>query len=274
MQRSVSALTLLFVALSTMIGSGWLFAPFYVAKLAGAAAILSWVAGAVFMLVIAMPLAELTTMFPVSGAQARFMMLSHGNFASFVFAFMTWLAFAAIAPTETIGILQYLSIHVPWLVHQTNGDVNLSFAGFWVAAAVLLLMCVINLASIKWLARCNNALAIIKLIVPLIAAIAIIVVGMHWQNFKSFTADTYIHVFSALSIGGIVMSFSGFSAALSLAGETKNPHKVIPMVLVGSLVCCLLIYGLLQIAFTGGVSTENLANGWQNLQLAIVPALL
>lgn len=55
------------LALSSLIGSGWLFGSGTAARVAGPAAIISWVIGAAIMILIAFNYVELGTMFPESG---------------------------------------------------------------------------------------------------------------------------------------------------------------------------------------------------------------
>jgi amino acid transporter len=67
LHREVSTIGLLFVCLGSVIGSGWLFGALYASQIAGPAAIISWVLGALVMLVLALVHAELGGMYPVPG---------------------------------------------------------------------------------------------------------------------------------------------------------------------------------------------------------------
>src|SRR5258707_14476083 len=57
---------------TSIIGSGWLFAPLSAALLIGGAAVLDWVIAGVVVIVLALCHAELGAMYPVSGGTARF----------------------------------------------------------------------------------------------------------------------------------------------------------------------------------------------------------
>lgn len=268
LKRSVGPVGLMFTAISGILGSAWLFGPFYAAQIAGPAAIVSWFIGAVVMLIIAMTFAELTSMFPITGAHARFMQFSHGSMASFLFGWIMWLGYAAVAPAETMAILQYLSSSFPALVTDKAGVTVLSTMGYWIAGLVLLGMCIINLISIKWLARYNAVVVWIKMIVPVLVAVVIIALLFKPHQFVShgFMPNGWQGTLSALSLGGVIFAFSGYAPAIVLAGEAKNPQKTIPLVLGGALFICFLIYASLQIALIGGVDDQSLANGWSHLQ--------
>ncbi|RCW47000.1 amino acid permease-like protein, partial [Halopolyspora algeriensis] len=82
-RRDVNKLSLLFTGVGAIIGSGWLFGALYASQIAGPAAILSWIIGAIMIMIIGLVYAELAVMFPVVGGIIRFPHYSFGSFASF-----------------------------------------------------------------------------------------------------------------------------------------------------------------------------------------------
>jgi amino acid transporter len=258
----------MFTAVSGILGSAWLFSPYYAAEIAGPAALLSWIIGALATLMIALTFAELTCLFPVSGGNARFIYFSHGVLSSFLFSWIMWLGYAAVAPAETMGVLQYLASAWPNLIVEKNQLTVLSHSGYWVAALVLFGMCIINLISIKWLSRYNAVIVWVKMIVPVIVASSILSLSFNWHNFHQFGGFMpygFKGVAAALSTGGVVFAFAGYAPAIVLAGEAKNPQKVIPLVLAGALFICFLLYFLLEICFIGAQSPAALSHGWHSL---------
>ncbi|MDE2023301.1 MAG: amino acid permease, partial [Gammaproteobacteria bacterium] len=67
LRKDAGVIGLLFVGVSTMIGSGWLFGPMHAAKDAGPLSIGSWAIAAVAVGLIALVYAELGPMFTKSG---------------------------------------------------------------------------------------------------------------------------------------------------------------------------------------------------------------
>ena len=268
MTRTISPMALMFTAISGIVGSAWLFGPLYASQIAGPGSLLSWLIGAIAMLVIAMTLAELTSMFPVTGAHARFMLFSHGALSSFVFGWIMWLGYATVAPAETMGILQYLGSSFPILLKTENGTAVLSDWGYLASAGILFLMCLINCIGVKWLTRYNAVMVWIKLIVPLAVGIIIIALLFQPHNFvtPSFMPNGWQSTLSALSMGGVIFAFAGSAPAITLTGEAKNAQKTIPFVLAGALLISFAIYFLLQVAFIGAVSPAALTHGWTHLQ--------
>src|SRR5262245_29050635 len=129
LQRSIGTCGLLFAAVGGIVGSGWLFGPFYAAQFAGPASTLSWVIGGIFMIIIALTFAELFSMFPVAGVTVRFLQCSHGPLVSFTMAWIGWLSAAAVALIETMALIQYASNYIPGLMQKTGGTNVLTFAG-------------------------------------------------------------------------------------------------------------------------------------------------
>src|SRR5476649_1466321 len=106
LNRRFTPFSLLLLSINGMVGSAWLFAPLYAAKIAGPAAIIAWLIGGIATVVIALTFAELSVMFPVAGGTAQIPQLSHGTFTSFIMSWVAWLAALTMAPIEVQAILQ------------------------------------------------------------------------------------------------------------------------------------------------------------------------
>ena len=91
-KNKISLFSGVMLALSSLIGSGWLFGSGTAAKVAGPAAIISWVIGAAIMILIAFNYVELGTMFPESGGMSRFAQYSHGPLLGFLAAWANWVS--------------------------------------------------------------------------------------------------------------------------------------------------------------------------------------
>lgn len=270
MQRRIPIYALLLSSVSAIIGSGWLFAAFYSAKLAGPASLISWLIGGAMMIAIAFVFAELSAMLPISGSSTRVPQFTHGTLTSFIFSWAIWLAYVAVPPTEVQAVLQYSSYFFPGLVH--NADGSLAKEGYFAATFLMLLITTINIFSLRWLLNFNSGLTILKIAIPLLVG------GVILANF--FSVHAVIHpansafmpmgwhgVLAAISTGGIVFAFNGFKQACELAGEAKRPSLALPIAVIGSVSICLIIYATLQLGFLSSLNLSNLANGWQNLDL-------
>src|SRR3954466_8127480 len=72
LRREVGLVGLTFISLGSIIGSGWLLGALSAARIAGPAALVSWVLAAVIIAVLALIHAELGAAYPTSGGTARF----------------------------------------------------------------------------------------------------------------------------------------------------------------------------------------------------------
>ena len=70
LQRDLSLTNLILAVVTGTIGSGWLFAPYFTAKLAGGGSLLAWSVGGFMAFLLALVFAELGSVVPSSGALA------------------------------------------------------------------------------------------------------------------------------------------------------------------------------------------------------------
>src|SRR5476649_421714 len=121
LNRRFTPMTLLMLSINGMVGSAWLFAPLYAAKIAGSGAIIAWLIGGLGTAVIAITFAELSVLFPVAGGTAQIPQMSHGTLTSFIVGWIAWLAALTMAPIEVQAILQYASTYFSSLVYLKEG---------------------------------------------------------------------------------------------------------------------------------------------------------
>jgi len=271
--RTITPMGLLLAGIGSVIGSGWLFGPLYAAQIAGPAAALSWIIGGILMIVIALTFAELGTAFPVAGGMIQYAQVSHGSLVSFLIGWMVWISSVSVAPVETMGLLQYVANYIPGLMISKEGSHILTHIGMLTAAAIMFLMCILNYFGAQFFSRSNNLITTIKLIVPILTIIVLISMSFHSTNFHNestggFAPFGWHGVFAALPLGGVIYAFIGSNTVLQLAGETKNPQRSIPFALIGSMLFCILLYTLLQIAFIGALTPSSFAAGWSHLHFS------
>ncbi len=270
LKRSITMPGLLFAAIAGIMGSGWLFGPFFAAKVAGPASILSWVLGGGLMIIIAITFAELASAFPVAGGSVRFLQFSHGTLASFTMAWVAWISSSAVAPIETLAMLQYISSSYPGLTHMVSGVSVLTETGFAYAAILMMVMCIINYFGVRLLSKTNGLIVFVKLAVPILTIIFLFSHVFHAQNLTSmgFAPMGLKGIVAALPTAGVIFSFIGYSPAIQLAGEAKNPKRAIPFAIIGALIIAVTTYILLQVAFIESLKPSEIQAGWQNLALS------
>jgi amino acid transporter len=269
LRRDAGIIGLLFASTTSMIGSGWLFGALHASKIAGPLSLLSWILGAVIIMLIALCFAELASLFPRSGALVHMSHASHGEGLGRVWGWMLFLSYIAVPPVEAESIVTYANNLYPGLV---GSDGVLTATGFVACAVLVGLLALLNLLAIRWLLAVNNTVTWWKIAVPLLTAIVLIVAGAHeigplWTGGTSvWTAASGSYdpngVFIALPAAGIVFSFLGFRTAIDLGGESANPGRNIPLAVIGAVLLSAFVYILLQLGFLNSVKPQDIANGW------------
>ncbi|MCP3757180.1 APC family permease [Streptomyces sp. TBY4] len=272
-KKGLSLFALIMIGLGSIFGSGWLFGAGQAAAVAGPAAIIAWVIGAVFIGMIAMSYAEVGAAYPLPGSMARFGTISHGPVLGFITGWAVWIAIAALIPIESIAGTQYMS---SWNFGWAKGLVEnggLTTSGMAMALFLTVALWLACYWSVALLAKANNLLTLVKFAIPVLAVIALIASGFHTGNFTDhggFAPNGWPAVMTAVTTSGVVFAFNGFQAVVNLGGAAKNPGRAIPLALVGALSLGLVIYLALQIAFIGGVPPEKLAEagGWSGINFS------
>jgi len=145
-----------FLGISTIIGSGWLFAPYKAAQIAGPAALLSWMIGAIIIGLLAMCFIEIAGLYPVRGLSAIIPTLSHNKFFGFPFALSNWLGVVAVIALEAEGTIQYLIRLVPSLADLFFIHSQFTFYGSLLAVGLVFFFFLANYWGVRVLAKTNN----------------------------------------------------------------------------------------------------------------------
>jgi amino acid transporter len=264
LRRDAGVIGLLYASLGSIIGSGWLFGALHAAVQAGPWSILSWVIGAGAILLLAFAFAELSTMFPNSGALVHMTHVSHGDFVGKVWSWILFLAFVSVPPVEVSAVLTYANNYIPGLIDPQTG--LMTGAGMGWAALLLAAVVALNFLSVRWVLGINSAATWWKLAIPIATIVILMVYSFHPANIVAHAASTpKSGMFTAVATAGIVFSFLGFQQAIALAGETRNPNRYVPIAVISSVLIGMLIYVGLQVAFITALDPHDISNGWQHL---------
>jgi len=265
LRRDAGRIGLLFASIGGMVGSGWLFGALNAAKIAGPAAVISWVIGGIAVLLLAFVFAELSTLFPRAGAVIVFPKLCFGPLAAQIFSWINFLAYVSVAPVEAVAVVSYGNNFIPGLVVAGSGVLTLK--GLAAAVALMVMFIVINLLAIRFVLAVNSAITWWKLLVPALTVSTLITVHFRAANFTQFgfAPAGAGGILAAVSGSGIIFTFLGFRQAIELAGESANPARNLPFAIIGSILLCLALYCGLQIAFIGALTPADLAKGWAHL---------
>jgi len=263
--REVGLIGLMWASMGSIIGSGWLFGAQEALIIAGPAAIISWVVGALCILVLALVHAELGGMYPVSGGTARFPHYAFGGAVGASFGWFSWLQAATVAPIEVSAMLTYAE-HYEFSDGVINPDTAvLTTTGIVVAIILMALMTAINFLGVKKLAATNSAMTWWKIAVPLLTIFVLAVVNFDTSNLTAangFNPGGLKAILLGVSTGGIIFSYPGFEQADQLAGESSNPRRDVPIAIIGSIAIGTIIYIALQVTFLMALPSSAIGSTW------------
>jgi APA family basic amino acid/polyamine antiporter len=117
--------------------------------------------------------------------------------------------------------------------------------------------------GIRESAKFNNAIVIIKLTVLSLFIVfgAMQVIPQNWVPFIPENTGQFGHYgWSGIFRGAGVIFFAyiGFDSVSSLAQETRNPQKDMPLGIIGSLIACTMVYIAVALVLTGVVKYDLL----------------
>ncbi len=255
------------IGFSNILGSGWLFAAMYAAQTAGPAALLSWVGAGLLSALVALVMIELGASRPEGGGTARWPLYASGRLVGTMVGWSVLLSVGGTA-AEITAIMQYAAHYLPGLY---NGH-TLTFSGLGLALGLSVVLTALNWFGVQLFSRVNNAVAVFKVVVPVVTVIALFASGLHSSGrltaHGGFAPYGYAACLSALSAGGIVYSVNGFQAPLDFSGEARNPRRTMPTSVLSGIGLSLALYLGLQLAFLYAVPDRLLGHGWQGVDFS------
>ena len=271
MAKKIGLVSATFLGLTSILGSGWLFAAYRAAQVAGPAAIFAWIIAMVMIALLAFCLIEVVSRYPIRGLSAVIPFLTHNKHFGFPFAIANWLGVVAVVGLEAEAVVQYLIHLVPTWSPQLFSHGHFTTLGDLLAIGLVIVFTLLNFWGARMMTRVNNVLSVLKLIIPIVVGLAVIGVAFHPAHFSiqqgHFIPYGVGSIFTAILSTGIIIAFNGFQTVVSFASEVDKPARTIGWSIILALLLALGVYLLLQIAFIGGVPTPLLSHGWAALKM-------
>ena len=257
LRKTMGLTQLTALSLGAIIGSGWLFAVLGADATAGPASMFSWLIGGVCVLFIAFTYMEISGMLPRSGALSRYPQLTHGGYTGMVLGWAYLLSAVTVPTIEAEASVTYLSNKFPGIGLIPPHSTILSWPkGIMLGYGFMLFFFVLNFVGIRLLSEINRWVVLWKLVIPTLTFIFVFV-AFRGSNYGSAVGGIAplgaSPIFGAVATTGIVFSFLGFRQALEYAGEARNPQRDVPRATIISVGTGIVLYTLLQVAFTGAI---------------------
>lgn len=279
----LGAVNLVLLGIGAIIGAGlFVRTAAAAANNAGPAVTISFIIAAIGCALAGLCYAEFSAMTPVAGSAYTYSYATMGELFAWVIGWDLVLEYALGAATVAIAWSQYFNklisnfigseycipyqwCHSPFESKDINGVtvhgiVNLP------AVLILFLLTLILIRGIKESAVFNAIVVSVKVLIVLLF------IGLGWQFIDPANHTPYIPEVEQLtkevagqqithSFGGwwgilagagvVFFAFIGFDAVSTVAQETKNPKRDMPIGILGSLAICTVLYILFSYVLTG-----------------------
>ncbi|KAG8062842.1 hypothetical protein GUJ93_ZPchr0003g17408 [Zizania palustris] len=214
----------------------------------GPAVVISYVVSGVSAMLSVFCYTEFAVEIPVAGGSFAYLRVELGDFVAFVAAGNILLEYciggAAVARAWTSYFATLLNHHPnDFRIHATSLSADYSRLDP-IAVVVIALVCAFAVISTKGSSRFNYVLSIVHVAV----IVFIIVAGLtkaDTSNMRDFTPYGARGIFAASAV--LFFAYIGFDAVSTMAEETKNPARDIPIGLVGAMALTTALYCILAV---------------------------
>lgn len=185
---------------------------------------------------------ELTSMFPKAGSEHEFARQVFPNWVSFTTGWGMAVALVVAAAAVSLGFARYLHEFV---------DINEHVASL----SLLVLVGALSITGMQHARWLVVALSVIQVG----GLVGVVLVGAHHIGDVSLTSG---HGFSGVLSGASIIFFAyiGFDEVITLAEETKDPHRTVPRALMLALAISTVLYVLVAIVAVSVLGASGLAS--------------
>ncbi|XP_059437211.1 cationic amino acid transporter 1-like [Corylus avellana] len=260
MKKTLNWWDLMWFGIGAVIGAGiFVLTGLEAREHAGPAVVLSYVVSGVSALLSVFCYTEFAVEIPVAGGSFAYLRVELGDFMAFIAAGNILLEYviggAAVARSWT-SYFATLCNHKPndfrIVAHGLSEDYKYLDP---IAVVVITAICVLAVLSTRGSSRFNYIASIFHVVVLLFIIIAGLIKA-DTKNYTPFAPFEARGIFKASAV--LFFAYVGFDAVSTMAEETKNPARDIPIGLVGSMVITTLAYCLLAVTLCLMQSYETL----------------
>ncbi|PVX47830.1 amino acid/polyamine/organocation transporter (APC superfamily) [Flavobacterium sp. 103] len=289
LKRSLGALNLVAIGVGVIIGAGlFSLTGIAAANNSGPAVILSFVIAAVGCAFSALCYAEFASMVPVSGSAYTYAYATLGELFAWIIGWDLILEYSVGAATVGISWSQYLvkflekfDIFIPPQLVLSPFETATLADGSIVRGIVNLPSILIIALITSIIIRGTKGSALFNaIVVALKVGVVIVFIALGWQyidpaNYHPFIPNN-TGTFGEFGWSGVLRGagvvffvFIGFDIVATMAQETKNPQRNMPIGILGSLLVCTVLFILFGYVMTGLANYTEFKNSAAPVAIAI-----
>lgn len=252
--RAVGSLSAIAIVVGTIIGSGIFMVPHDVALQVGSipTVLLVWLAGGALALAGSLSLAELAAATPEAGGVYIYLRDAYGKLTAFLYG---WAVLLVIESGGIATLAVAFSIYSSTFFPLTHAEQKL------VAVAAIAILTLVNIAGVRHAAGVQTLFTVAKL------TGAAIIVGFaffarHITPIAPAPGHAATHAtLSSLGVAliGVLWAYHGWHHLSHVAGEVKNPSKVLPRSFFWGAVIVVAVYLTANLAYLRVLSLPVMA---------------
>lgn len=262
LHRTLNAFDLTILGIGAIIGVGiFVLTGTSSARFAGPGIVLSFVISGAACAFTALCYAEFSSLIPVAGSAYNYAYVTLGELIAWIIGWDLILEYIVASIAVAIGwsgyfvnILKAVGVPIPVWCSSAPGTIPGAVINL-PAILIVLFLTTILVIGIKESARFTSIMVFVKLVTVLV----FILVGIfnikpaNWVPFMPFG-------FKGVMTGAAIVFFAyiGFDAVSTVAEETKNPQRNMPIGIILSLAICTFLYLVVAAVLTGMVSYREL----------------
>jgi basic amino acid/polyamine antiporter, APA family len=222
-----------------------------------------WASGGIIALCGALSYGELGAAMPGAGGEYLFLSKLYHPVFGFLSGWVSFIVgFSAPIAASALGFSEYFTRAIPglavWL--QNAGITGPDLTKKILAVSVILVFTFIHYRGIKYGARIQNVLTLLKILLIVILLTAGFSSGKgDFSNFAkggTLPSDLAGWKTIGLSLMWIMFAYSGWNASTYLGAEIKNPSRNLPGSLIYGTIIVLILYLGINILYVYGIEPE------------------
>ena len=242
------------ISSGAMISSGLFILPVIAYKYSGPSIVIAYFLAGILMIPSILSKSELLSAMPKSGGTYFFIERSFGPILGIFGGLSSWFSMSLKSAFALVGIGVFLEYIVP---NASMADPHFYMQVKMIAMGFCLFFIVINILSVNLTARIQNSMVVFLLLVCA-AYIFLGLKGVSLDNLKPILPQESGPFFSV--VGLIFISYGGLTKVASIAEDTENPSRTIPLGMFLSFLVVQAIYCLSVAVTIGVLGPEQMAS--------------
>ncbi len=227
---------------------------------------LAWIVGAFYSMMGAWSLSEVAAMIPSAGGSYAIARRAFGDYVGFAVGWTSWASLCAANAAIALVVGEYLSNLIPRFSGHT----------VYIAAAVVVVVMLVQSLGIRWSSRFQNLTSAITALVFFSLVLGAFLVPRHVPahglGTPFLSGGMPLFVAWVVVLQAVIFTFDGWNAAFFFGDEIINPGVELPRSMINGVLLLSAIYIFTNAALLYALGISGLAH--QSLPIAAIGQLI